>query len=499
VSSGKGKSSFLSALTQTYAVQVIALLAGIILLKILAGILSKEDMGAYLVIKRFAGIGYPLLTLNLGVSLARYIPLAPERSERFFTLGSGILTGSVLAAAGGAVMFRAELSVLLFGSEALGYLIIPALQFLYASGMQILSMGYLRGIQDFRRMNLVNGLFAVNALFALVIFAFGGEQDLGNYFTLYTVINLSLNILVLRGPQREGRLAKGSRTGAAAETGGGQERAYILYGVSRIPSVFFIVGLFSLPVFYSSSQISLEAAATVGLVISIANIYQTLGLPFNLLILPGTSDLSAKNDREGIRRNAGNVLDFFFTLPLLSISLIILLAPEVVQLWFGEKYLDMVPYLNLFAPASAFIILYSLLRGMIDGIEDFPWINIITSSAFAVLILSYLFLDRFEDILMGLVAGFSVSLFVLGGTTAAVLKRQTGVQIFSRRNMLSALLAMVWIPAALGMNRLQGDLGFWILGVLKLSLAGGVLGISVWVYRKLEYDWVGMLIRGRRV
>jgi len=166
------KISFTKALTQTYSVQIVALLSGIILLKFLAGILTKDDMGVYLVIKRLASVGYPLLTLNLGVSLARYIPLAPVRSERFFNLAALVLV--ILVAVTGilTMLFKTEFSILLYGRADYSYILMPGLLFLYASGMQVLSLGYLRGIQDFNRMNIINALFALNALVALIVFMF---------------------------------------------------------------------------------------------------------------------------------------------------------------------------------------------------------------------------------------------------------------------------------------------------------------------------------------
>ena len=72
-------SKFLKDLFATGLTQILVLLLGIIFLRIMATALSNEYFGIFMVIRRAIGIGAPLLTLNLGVGLARYVSYKREK------------------------------------------------------------------------------------------------------------------------------------------------------------------------------------------------------------------------------------------------------------------------------------------------------------------------------------------------------------------------------------------------------------------------------------
>jgi len=76
-------SKFIKDLFTTGFTQIISSLLVIILLKIMAVSLSKEYFGIFMVIRKIVGIVMPLITLNLGVGLARYVSYEKEKEKEF--------------------------------------------------------------------------------------------------------------------------------------------------------------------------------------------------------------------------------------------------------------------------------------------------------------------------------------------------------------------------------------------------------------------------------
>ena len=76
-------SKFIKDLFATGLTQIFVLFLGIILLRIMAEALSKEYFGIFMIIRRIIGVGASLITLNLGVGLARYVSYEREKEREF--------------------------------------------------------------------------------------------------------------------------------------------------------------------------------------------------------------------------------------------------------------------------------------------------------------------------------------------------------------------------------------------------------------------------------
>ncbi len=85
-------SKFIKDLFTTGFTQIAVLLMGIILLRIMATALSKDYFGIFMIIRRIIAIGGGLITLNLGVGLARYVSYKKEREKEFLNISLLIVT-----------------------------------------------------------------------------------------------------------------------------------------------------------------------------------------------------------------------------------------------------------------------------------------------------------------------------------------------------------------------------------------------------------------------
>ena len=92
---------FFPHLFTTYFSQAIGALFGILVIKLIALYLTPEDLGVFFTGKRIVNLGIPLLTLNLGMSLAKFNNRSPENAEFLLLFSLVIIPVMVLISRGG--------------------------------------------------------------------------------------------------------------------------------------------------------------------------------------------------------------------------------------------------------------------------------------------------------------------------------------------------------------------------------------------------------------
>jgi O-antigen/teichoic acid export membrane protein len=84
-------SKFLKDILFTGFSQVVVLLMGVIFVKIMAMVLDKNSFGLLMLIRRWLGVLQPILTLNLALSLIKFVSAAKEKQEHFFKVSLGVI------------------------------------------------------------------------------------------------------------------------------------------------------------------------------------------------------------------------------------------------------------------------------------------------------------------------------------------------------------------------------------------------------------------------
>lgn len=487
------KKSFLTEVSFTFLSQVLITIFGIVLLKIFARDLSEEGMGAYLVIRRAIALTYPLITLNLSMSMARYISINQRKAEQYLVYSFFILTVLNGLALITLPLTQNLIAKIIFGDAKYSSLLFPTVIFLYANSFHILCIGYFRGKQKFLIMNIINILFWSGSLIVLTIkyFIFGNfVHFLYYYFVVYALLAFAMNwVMLLKYGEMELNLFPYIRN-ALKVNNYQNEKSFFQYGIFRLPTGFFLASLFFIPIVSASSSISLKTAAYIGIIVSILRMLQLLGYPFNLIFLPKFSSFQANDDHISIRKNSQIVVDYIFSFPLLVGVLMSFFAREVILLWFGAKYSVVVPYLMLLGPLIGLFLGYVLIRGILDGLTDFPYSNIITFlGMFAVGLVSLLTL-LFSWNLLGLTMALNFGVLVLGISSLYILRKLNEIKIFHSKNLL-AILWFVFISAVLGNFAFFVQIESILLSfVIKLTLSLIVVIFSFLYYKRLKFSWV---------
>ncbi len=493
------KKRFLTDVSLTFSTQIFVALLGIILLKLLAIYLPEDVMGIYMVIRRVAGFGFPLVTLNLGMSLARYINIRKNKSEEYFyysIVSTTIITLIVFILF---YIFREFFSKIFFGDVKYRLLLTPMILFLYANSFQALCQGYFRGKQKFVLMNLVNVLFWFVAIVVLYIpFNLKSSHTfLIKYFWIYALFSIGINILlIIIQNEHKVNLLHILRNKIRYKFIS-SDREFFRYGISRLPSGFLLAGIFSLPVIIASSSMSLKIAAYIGIIVSVVRLVQIFMQPFNLLFLPKFAAYSVSGDRQLIRKNTQMVLEYALSVPLVFGVLVAFLAQEIILLWFGEKYAIVIEYFSYLSPTIGFLFAFILLRGILDGLYTYPYANIITLIGLVTeCILIWLSL-MLKWNLLGLTISLGAAISILGVCTIVIITIKEDLQLISKRTVFCFIWYFCILLGSYVFNQRVLFDNLYISFLVKVAVTIFILSFSLLLYYRLNFAWINYLLKKR--
>lgn len=446
-------SKFIKDLFTTGFTQIAVLLMGIILLRIMATALSKDYFGIFMIIRRIIAIGGGLITLNLGVGLARYVSYKKEREKEF--LNVSLLTTTFLSILTIIIfsLFRVYLSKIFFNASNFSVFVVLLSFYIFSYGIFTITYAFFRGRQNMDRANLLRFLYyllpVILALILWIIFTNQYSKILFFYYFLFSLGGILLGIIYI---QNNLNFAFFKKIKATLQ----QTKNLFFYSISRIPSVFFLSLTFGIPVFFASNKISLEAAAYMGIAVAVVRLMEIFATPFNLLFLPKFAEIKRDLNAQEIRHKVSIVVDFIIsTLPVFAV-LGYGLAKYIVIIFFGHKYITAVPGVSLIVLFSFFYIAYALLRGILDGLFSFPYVNFICLSGFLATAISSLL---FHENISFLALDFGLGLLFMGVMAFYVLIKKGIVSLRASNLLISFFLISSSFLISLLLDR-------WIEGLI---------------------------------
>ena len=420
----------------TYISQFLAVLLGILIVKIMALYLTSENLGIYLLSRRLVLLFIPLITLNLAMGLS-WFGSKRDFSRLYF---NKIVFTYVLIGIGLFIFIlifdNASLSQTIYNNNEYEYIINPIFFFAFASGLQVLTVGYLRGSRQYNLMNLSNILYRTSSIVVLllIIFLKIGTELLTEYFYYGAWLIIIYNIIVLyKDPNKmTNKIVKKQNLKQIFE-----------YSLFRIPSGIFYGLLFFLPIYLTSKWFSLIDATHIGIIITVANTAAMIGVPFNLLFLPSFSHLHDIGTNDQVLERINIIIKFIFQVVFFIGPLIYLFSQEIIIMWFGQNYVNTIIYLQLMSPFVGPFIGYIMIRGIIDGLSFYPYSNIITLFSLISLIVLTFILKIFINNPISIALSFSIGLFILFGISLYTIKRIINISIFTKSNLTSLIFLVI--------------------------------------------------------
>ena len=488
-------SKFIKDMFTTGLTQMFVLLLGLILLRIMATALDKEYFGIFMIIRRIVGVAAPLITLNLGVGLARYVSYERKKEKEFLNaslLTIGLVSISFIIIS---IIFKNQLSLIFFNTPSYGLFVVLTFFFLFSYGIYTIAYSFFRGRQEMHRANRMQILYyffpVVASLILWQLFADQFSKILSFYLLFFSLWGITLGAVYIRKKVYFGRLSEIMMETKSA-------KALFFYSLSRIPSGFFLALIFGIPVFLASHKMSLVAAGYVGIAISVIRLMEIFATPFNLLFLPKFAEIKRNNIGREISDKVSIVINFIFTaLPFFAVASYGL-AEIVVIIFFGNKYIPATQSTSMVILFSVFYISYVLIRGILDGLFSFPYVNVIClAGLLTTAISSFLF----HGSLLVLTLDFGLGLFVMGVASVYVLIKKANISVHLNEILVSFMVAALIFVLLFFLDRLV------VLAVFNDYVRFGakilyrvVLFLAVfWFYWKPKSLWVKELLYRTRM
>ncbi|MCX6583574.1 MAG: oligosaccharide flippase family protein [Candidatus Aminicenantes bacterium] len=412
-------SKFLKDLLFTGFSQVLVLLMGVVFVKIMAMALDKNSFGLLMLIRRWLGVLQPLLTLNLGLSLIKFVSTNKEKQAHFFKVSLGIINLIFLIVTAAVCILPKTFSFLLFNSPQYPLLTVIFTVFTYSAALYLLIYSFFRGEQDMTRANILSleyyGFPVLLAGLLLVLNFKNGYRDLVFFHFLYTVPVIAAaflyfwknNLFALRYPLKF-KLKEMS--------------GFLSYGLNRLPSTLFSSLILGFPVFWANRTMTLEEAGYLGLGVYIVRMMEIFSTPFNKIFMPKFSEFSVSAKPGDVKDKSMIVVDFIITfLPVVVLS-IYGLSRHILLLWLGKEFLIALPAIQIAILFSGFYVMHAIIRGILNGVFIFPYVNIIGLLGLTAVTLPIVF--ALGSNLLGISLSFGAGLFVLGVSSLYILVKK---------------------------------------------------------------------------
>ncbi len=450
-------SKFIKDLLLTGFTQVLVLIFGLLFLKITAWILDEKNFGLFMVVRRWVAVFAPLLSLNLALGITKFVSSDKKKQDYYLRISLFIVTGIFIVLIGISLLMGESISLLFFNDSQFSLLARILFIYIYADTLYLLIYAYYRGKQQMLAANALNLFWFCFPVLLFSVFVFLRSINkytiLVSYHSLFTLFIIGAAFTYFK-KRHLFTFKKMFRFRLE------QEKSFLLYGLGRVPSSLFLTLIFGIPVFTATYNISLKAAGYMGISVAVLRMIELASYPFNMIFLPKFSELNSKTSHKEIKEKSSIVVDFIVTFFPATFMILYGLSKYIVVFWFGQKYFASVPGLKILILFSAFYMAYAMIRGILNGLFLFPYVNIICLGGFIVsALLTFTVLNR---TITDLSLGFGLSLFILGVSSFYVLVKKLNLSASLTRFIKSG----IWAGLIFGIL-IFGD-GF--ISDLKLSI-----------------------------
>jgi O-antigen/teichoic acid export membrane protein len=196
--------------------------------------------------------------------------------------------------------------------------------------------------------------------------------------------------------------------------------------LNRLPSTLFSSLILGFPVFWANRTLTLEVAGYLGLGVYIVRMMEIFSTPFNKIFMPKFSEFSVSAKPGDVRDKSLIVVDFIITfLPVVVLS-IYGLSRHILLLWLGKEFLIALPAIQIAILFSGFYIMHAIIRGILNGVFIFPYVNIIGLLGLAAVTLPIVI--ALGGNLLGISLSFGAGLFVLGVSSLYILVKKLALE-----------------------------------------------------------------------
>lgn len=452
----------------------------------LAAGFGPAGFAVYALARRVVSLAAAVAPAPLALALARAQAGALTERERDAYLCAGallaLLAGLVFAAAGAAFpSFWAQLLLTdaRYAGVWLSILVMVAGNLVYS-----LVFAHLRGTSEIASANLWQ-LWAMAVGPLIVVGLTASREPVTVILLLLAAVSLTALVPLLTW------LVRAVRRGIRPADVRPPLRALLRYSVPRVPGAAALACLSALGPFLAPYFGDLREAGYLVAAQSVLRVAEVSTAGFGLVVLPKVSALQARQQNHFLRERVEDLVGLVLHLGLFAACQLAIWAPEIVRVWLGPEYHDAVPVVRALLVALVPYLGFTLLRSVIDGIEERPvnvW-NLYAALAFTTVL--SLASGAAGLGAVGLALASAGGFALAGALTVNFLRRTlrfSGLNIHAGTavmfNLAAALLMLIvrWLlPARLGPGGIL---------VAVTVISGALLVGYLYALRRLRVRWV---------
>ncbi len=360
-------SPFLKDFFQTGFSSVVVMISYVCVFHLLAAGLTVDDFGAYLISRRFISTLFPVTTLCMGIAITRYISISNNEGDKDNILFCGFIlaVAPCLVVYLFGILFKDEFSELLFQSASYSNVFSASLFFLLGYSIYSVLYAYYRGNDQISKANYWNALCGgILPLIIVFVLADRGDASLILYliggFYYFSIVPLMPKML---------RHMRHLFANYSEEIKKNQIYELFQYGLPRVPSGILIAGLLSIGPFWASSMLSVREGGFLALALSVVGMVSAVTLPMGIVLLPKMGRLMAEGKKETIQNGITDIISFSFYLGVFVTLHLIIWADEIVKLWFGPEYKEVVFLMRVSLLALTPYLILTMLGPCVDAVE----------------------------------------------------------------------------------------------------------------------------------
>jgi len=420
-------------IVQTGLVQVFSMASFVILLVfVLPRFISKPDLGLYVTFRALVASLFPLYTVALDIAQARYLGYHTGDSDKQKSVTSTVLVIFFFVAIISTSLVLPAKSFILNhffdGNISMFYALITALAL---TGTYRISYTFFQGHKKMRWANVLqSAIFIFGNLLAAILITTGaisGITQIVWFVALLPGLSIFPFFYIL----------------ATQWAGNFDFRKILVYALPRVPHLFMTGLMMSSAVMLAKYFYSSSLAGDFGIATRFFQLAETLAYAFNMVLLPGVSELWGKGDKVELARSLSRYADLVMATGTVAIFVFYAMGPFAIRWFLPSQYESGIPILQILAFAALPYLFYLMFRSIIHGVDTRPVQVFVDLARGAVLLGVFAVLTRFYPNSPAVVISIALALSHLTAGISSYFYITRRVGFHGRLNLWGIHLALV--------------------------------------------------------
>jgi O-antigen/teichoic acid export membrane protein len=363
----------------TFITEFIVILCMLATYKMADSFFGQKGFTDYSLARRVVAMLQPVFLVGMHITIPRqvafYLTESKQKSSEILLSAVIILISVTLVLISVMVLFKQQLSALLFDNASYARFIFPLALALAGMAIHSAVYGYYRGMRQMRKANLIQLLImGIIPLLAISLAAGVAES-----FIIAGVLWIIISIFFLLGIIFKLQFSFSSVRKNIRNT--------FNHGIQRLPADLGIAALLALPVLFFTHAFGTTQSGYLAFSISLLTMTGAALKPIGLIMLPHATTLIAEKNYPVLHRQIKKMIFYFLLLSAIVIAGYELLAPVLLSVYLGKVNVNLLYISRMVMLAAAGYMFYVFFRSIIDAAHhrSYNTVNILISLLFLLI------------------------------------------------------------------------------------------------------------------